>query len=58
MATVAFLKGINVGGHRRFRPTVLAGQLRRFNVVNVGSTGTFVVLKPIGRPNLCAEITS
>ncbi len=58
MATVAFLKGVNVGGHRRFRPTVLAAQLRRFDVVNIGSTGTFVVLKPVDAPNLCAEITS
>jgi uncharacterized protein (DUF1697 family) len=58
MATVAFLKGINVGGHRRFRPTVLADRLRRFDVVNIGSTGTFVVPNPIGKPELCAEITS
>jgi uncharacterized protein (DUF1697 family) len=58
MATVAFLKGINVGGHRRFRPTVLAGRLRRFEVVNVGSTGTFVVHKPVSGSDLRAEITS
>jgi len=56
MATVAFLKGINVGGHRRFRPAVLADQLRRFNVVNIGSTGTLVVLEPVGRNDLRAEI--
>ena len=57
MATVAFLKGVNVGGHRRLRPAVLADQLRRFDVVNIGSTGTFVVFEPVDRGDLRAEIT-
>jgi uncharacterized protein (DUF1697 family) len=46
MALVAFLRGVNVGGRRRFRPSVLAQELRRYDVVNVGAAGTFVVRKP------------
>lgn len=46
MALVVFLRGMNVGGHRRFRPSVLAKRLSKYDVVNVGATGTFVVRKP------------
>lgn len=56
MALIIFLKGINVGGHRRFRPSVLAKEMARFGVVNVGATGTFVVRKPISRTRLRADI--
>ncbi|HYU08099.1 MAG TPA: DUF1697 domain-containing protein [Gemmatimonadales bacterium] len=43
MALVVFLRGVNVGGHRTFRPSILARQLRDYDVVNVGAAGTFVV---------------
>ena len=46
MALVVFLRGVNVGGHRTFRPSVLAAQLARYGVVNIGAAGTFVVRKP------------
>ncbi|HEY1882445.1 MAG TPA: hypothetical protein VGG51_05330 [Candidatus Cybelea sp.] len=46
MAIVAFVRGANVGGHRRFRPSLLAKELERFDVVNVGATGLFVVRNP------------
>jgi len=46
MALVVFLRGVNVGGHRRFRPSELARQLSAFGVVNVGATGTFIVRSP------------
>jgi len=46
MALVVFLRGVNVGGHRTFRPGVLAKELSAFDVVNVGAAGTFVVRKP------------
>jgi uncharacterized protein (DUF1697 family) len=49
LALVVFLRGINVGGHRSFRPSSLANDLRRFDVVNVGATGTFIVRKPGSR---------
>jgi len=46
MALVVFLRGVNVGGHRTFRPSVLARSLSAYGVVNVGAAGTFVVRKP------------
>jgi uncharacterized protein (DUF1697 family) len=46
MALVVFLRGVNVGGHRTFRPSILARELSDFDVVNVGAAGTFVVRKP------------
>jgi uncharacterized protein (DUF1697 family) len=46
MPLVVFLRGVNVGGHRTFRPSVLANQLERYGVVNVGAAGTFVVRNP------------
>ena len=49
MALVAFLRGVNVGGHRTFRPSVLARELSDFEVVNIGAAGTFVVRKPGSR---------
>lgn len=57
MASVVFLKGVNVGGHRTFRPTVLARELASLGLVNVGAAGTFVVRKPISRAKLCLELT-
>jgi uncharacterized protein (DUF1697 family) len=56
MALVVLLKGINVGGHRRFRPSVLAQELKRFGVVNIGATGTFIIRKPVTRTKLRAEL--
>ncbi|HEY7234394.1 MAG TPA: DUF1697 domain-containing protein [Gemmatimonadaceae bacterium] len=56
MALVAFLRGINVGGHRRFRPSVLAKALSAYDVVNVGATGTFVVRRPGGRAKFRAAL--
>jgi len=46
MALVVFLRGVNVGGHRTFRPSILARELGGYDVVNVGAAGTFVVRKP------------
>ena len=56
MALVVFLKGINVGGHRSFRPSVLAKELQRFDAVNIGAAGTLVIRKPGSRLNLRAEV--
>jgi uncharacterized protein (DUF1697 family) len=49
MPLVAFLRGVNVGGHRRFRPSTLARELSDFDLVNVGAAGTFVVRRPGSR---------
>src|SRR5712691_11492462 len=56
MALVVFLKGINVGGHRTFRPSVLANEFRRFDVVNVGAAGTFVIRKAVSPVTLREEL--
>jgi uncharacterized protein (DUF1697 family) len=46
MALIVFLRGVNVGGHRTFRPSILARELSNYDVVSVGAAGTFVVRKP------------
>ena len=58
MSAVVFLRGVNVGGHRTFRPSQLAGTLAHLGVVNVGAAGTFVVREPIGRAALAKEFRS
>jgi uncharacterized protein (DUF1697 family) len=56
VALVVFLRGANVGGYRTFRPSILAKELRRYDVVNVGAVGTFVVRKPGSRTKFRAEL--
>lgn len=56
MALVVFLRGVNVGGHRTFRPSVLARGLSDYDVVNVGAAGTFVVRKPGSRARFRAAL--
>src|SRR5262249_30880123 len=56
MALIVFLRGINVGGHRTFRPSVLARKMSDYDVVNVGAAGTFVVRKPGPRAKFRAEL--
>jgi uncharacterized protein (DUF1697 family) len=55
MALVVFLKGVNVGGHRTFRPSVLAGEMAALGVMSVGAAGTFVVRKPVSQAKLLLE---
>jgi hypothetical protein len=50
------VRGLNVGGHRTFRPTTLAEQLRHLDAVNIGAAGTFVIRQPIGRAQLRVEV--
>jgi hypothetical protein len=56
MASVVFLRGVNVGGHRTFQPSVFARELADYNVVKVGVAGTFVVRKAVGQATPRAEI--
>jgi uncharacterized protein (DUF1697 family) len=56
MALIVFLRGVNVGGHRTFRPSILARELSNFDVVNVGAAGTFVVRKPGSRAKFRAAL--
>jgi uncharacterized protein (DUF1697 family) len=57
MAYVVFLRGVNVGGHRTFWPAILAQQLKRFDAVNIGAAGTFVIRGPTTQAKLRAELT-
>jgi len=56
VALVVLLRGVNVGGHRTFRPTTLAEQLKHLDAVNIGATGTFVIRRPVSRAQLRAEL--
>ena len=58
MALVVFLRGVNVGGHKTFRPTKLADQLKHLDAVNIGAAGTFVIRRPVTRAQLRAELAS
>lgn len=58
MALVVFLRGVNVGGHRRFRPSKLAEELRHLDAVSIGAAGTFVFRQPVSRDRLRGEISS
>jgi uncharacterized protein (DUF1697 family) len=56
MSLVVLLRGVNVGGHRRFRPAELVKTLAPFDVVNIGAAGTFVVRKPGARGKFVAAM--
>jgi uncharacterized protein (DUF1697 family) len=43
MSSVVFLRAVNVGGTNRCQPAAIAKQLAKFDVVNIGAVGTFVV---------------
>lgn len=58
MALVVLLRGVNVGGHRTFRPATLARQLKHLDAVNIGAAGTFVIWRPVTRAQLRAELAS
>jgi uncharacterized protein (DUF1697 family) len=55
-ALIVFFRGINVGGHRTLRPTVLAKELGAYDVVNVGAAGTFIVRRPGSRTKFLAKL--
>jgi len=56
MPLVVFLRGVNVGGHRTFRPALLARELADFDVVSIGAAGTFVVRRSVTQARLRAEL--
>jgi uncharacterized protein (DUF1697 family) len=58
MALVVFLRGVNVGGSRTFRPSILAQELKLYDAVNIGAAGTFVIRKPISQAKLRAELAA
>lgn len=58
MACVVFLRAVNVGGTNRCQPAQIAKQLARFDIVNIGAVGTFVVRKNVSESALRAAIAS
>jgi uncharacterized protein (DUF1697 family) len=56
MRQVVFLRGINVGKGNRCRPAVIASQLSKLGVINIGAVGTFVVRKNVSESALRSAI--
>src|SRR5687768_1654893 len=56
MSSVVFLRAVNVGGTNRCQPALIAKQLSRFGIVNIGAVGTFVVRKNVKESVLRAAI--
>ncbi len=56
MALVVFLRAVNVGGHNACRPSVLAKELREYDVVNIGAAGTFVVRRAVSQEKFRREL--
>lgn len=56
MALVVLLRGVNVGGHRRFQPSALAAELKHLDAVNIGAAGTFVIRRRVSQSRLRAEL--
>lgn len=52
MRWVVFLRAVNVGGANLCRPALLAKQLSKFGVVNIGAVGTFVVCENVSKSTL------
>jgi uncharacterized protein (DUF1697 family) len=55
-ALVVLVRGLNVGGHRTFRPTTIAEELQHLDAVNIGAAGTFVIRQPVSRARLRGEV--
>jgi uncharacterized protein (DUF1697 family) len=56
VASVVFLRAVNVGGTNRCRPALIAKQLAKFDIVNVGAVGTFVVRENVSESALRAAL--
>jgi uncharacterized protein (DUF1697 family) len=56
MPSVVFLRAVNVGGANRCRPAAIAKELGKFDVVNIGAVGTFVVRKEVSESTLRSAI--
>src|SRR5881275_1460817 len=54
MPSVVFLRAVNVGGTNRCQPALIAKELARFDIVNIGAVGTFVVRKNVSESALRA----
>ena len=55
MASVVFLRAVNVGKANRCQPAAVAKQLSKLGVVNIGAVGTFVVRENVSESTLRAS---
>ncbi len=56
MRWAVFLRAVNVGGTNRCQPALIAKQLAKFDIVNIGAVGTFVVREDVSESALRAAI--
>jgi uncharacterized protein (DUF1697 family) len=56
MRWVVFLRAVNVGGTNRCQPALIAKELAKFGIVNIGAVGTFVVRENVSESALRAAI--
>jgi uncharacterized protein (DUF1697 family) len=56
MRWVVFLRAVNVGKANRCQPALIARQLAKFGVINIGAVGTFVVRKDVSESILRTAI--
>jgi uncharacterized protein (DUF1697 family) len=56
VSSVVFLRAVNVGGTNRCQPAIIAKQLGKFGVINIGAVGTFVVREDVEESVLCPAI--
>ena len=57
MPHIVLLRGVNVGGHRVFRPAQLPAQLPDLGLVNIGAAGTFVVRTRVSKERVRAALS-
>jgi len=58
MSSVVFLRAVNVGKANRCQPAVIAKELSKFGMVNIGAVGTFVVRAEVSESTLRAAVAS
>src|SRR6267154_4224349 len=56
MRRVVFLRGVNVGKANRCQPAVIASQLSKLGVINIGAVGTFIAREDVSESALRAAI--
>jgi uncharacterized protein (DUF1697 family) len=56
MPWIVFLRAVNVGKANRCHPAAIAKQLAKFDVVNIGAVGTFVVGEDVSESTLRTAI--
>src|ERR1700741_4158132 len=56
MRRIVFLRGVNVGKANRCQRAVIASQLSKLGVINIGAVGTFVVRENVSESALRSAI--